>query len=271
MFIQRGSAILRAPEGDNSGGGGAATFTEEQQAAIGQIVNSAVTSQLKRSLGPGIGEALKGVKWGEVLAEPFKALLEQNPGSGSGGGSGDDDPSKGGKGKGGDKGADSALQQQVQKLATDLENERKARAAAEEATRATEAKRLLDSATTAFRNGLQPNLRPELLDVAVGHFGSALKVSADGAPLLSVRKAPFKGAPEEDVDVPLAEGLQLLLTSEPMKPFLPPPGGDGSSRRGGAPSGTGGGAPSLQSKDPNERVAARLAALGLDFNTEFSS
>lgn len=269
MFIRRGSAILRSPDPDpGAGGGGGADsgFNEAQQAAIGKIVNSAISSHMGRiDFSAKVAEGLKAVKWGEVLAEPVKALLEQKPQAD------DDDPAKPGKGGKASKGGDSALEAQLQKLAGDLETERAARKAAEMATTAAEQKRLLDGATTNFRNGLQPKLRPELLDVAVGHFGTALKVDDKGIALLRVKKAPYKGAPEEDMDVPLIEGLPILLASEGMKPFLPAPGGNNGNggRKGGNPGG-GNGAPALDSKDPLERARARLAGMGIDLDNEIN-
>lgn len=268
MFIQRGSAILRAPEPDPAAGtgGGGEALTEVQQAAIGKIVNSAITSHLGRiDFGAKVAEGLKTVKWSEVLAEPMKALLEQTPGSGTGGG-GDDDPSKAG-GKAGKVSKDPAVEQQLKSLAEKLEASEKKAAAADQARAEAEQKRLLDGATTSFRNGLQSKLRPELLDVAVGHFGVGLKVDEKGNALYRVKKAPYKGAPEEDMDLPLVEALPILLANESMKPFLPAPGGD-ALRKGGNPGG-GPGATPADPKNPLDRVAARLASMGIDFNNEF--
>lgn len=264
MFgIRRGSAILRAPEGgDGSGGGAAEPFTEAQLAVIGQTVNSAVTSHLKRSLSGAIAEGFGALKLNETIAAEVAKLAPAKPADG-----GDDDKTKG---KGG-KGTDPAIEQQLKDLATKLETSESARIAADKARVDAEQKRLLDGAVTQFRNGLQPKLRGELLDVAVGHFGKELKLAEDGSPLIRVKRAPYKGAPEQDEDVPLAEGLPLLLASEGMKPFLPPPSG-AAHKGGGAPGPQGGygGAPALDSKDPLDRVAARLAGLGMNFDAEFS-
>jgi hypothetical protein len=265
MFIRRGSAILRAPEPENTGGGGTPAFTDEQQAAIGQIVNQAVTSQLKRGLGPAIGEALKATKWDEVLAPSVNGLLDKyldgvpNPDDGDG----DTDPApKPGK-TGKKSGNDSALEAQLQKLATELETERKARQAAETARTDAEQKRLLDGANTAFRNALQPKLRPDLLDVAVGHFGSGLKVGEDGSALLRVKKAPYKGAPEEDMDLPLGEALPILLAAENMKPFLPAPGAPSDPKRGGGPRDHHNPGPAPTGNDPASKTIAQLNSMGL--------
>jgi hypothetical protein len=268
MFgIRRGSAILRAAEGGDggSGGGGATeTFTEAQLAVIGQTVNSAITTHLKRSLPGAVAEGFKSLNLGETIAAEVAKLAPAKPAEGGG----DDDKGKGGKGK---SSTDPAIEQQLKDLATKLEASENARIAADKARVDAEQKRLLDGAATQFRNGLQPKLRSELLDVAVGHFGKDLKLAEDGSPLIRVKRAPYKGAPEQDEDVPLAEGLPLLLASEGMKPFLPPPGG-ANHKGGGAPGPQGGygGAPAIDSKDPLDRVAARLAGLGMNFDAEFS-
>lgn len=259
-ILKRGSAILRAPEGDPNGGGTPPPlFSDEQQQAIGQIVNAAVTSQLKRNLGPGIAEALKATKWEEILAPTITALAGTQPGA-TGGSEEEEQKPKGKKGS-------DAFEAQIQKLATELENERKARQAAEQARLDAEQKRLMDGATTQFRNALQPKLRPELLDVAVGHFGRDLKLGDDGSPLIRVKRAPYKGAPEEDADVPLSEGLSYLLGSEQIKPFLPAPGGGGTEpKRGGAPSRQSAGGGSSTASDPASKTLAELERAGLSID-----
>lgn len=278
MIWRYGSAILRdkanGDGGDNGGGGGGKAgepFTPEQLTAlgtiVGQTVNSAVTNHMSRNLGKGISEALKGLNWGEVLGPEIAKLAPKGDDSGGkgGGGTGADD----GKGK---AGGDPVLQQQLSKLAGELEKERQARQESDRLRLETENQRRVDQATTELRGLLQPKLRPELLDVflrdlTVGQ--KRLTVGEDGKATLKVKKAPYKGAPEQDEDLPLAEAVQLLLEREETKAFLPAPGG-GPGKRGGAPGTGGAGAPKTDSKDPLDRVAARLADLGMDFNNEFS-
>lgn len=247
------------PEGESgSGGGGAAAepFTEAQLGVIGQTVNSAITAHLKRSLPGAVTEGFKSLNLGETIAAEVAKLAPPKSAEG------DDDK---GKGKGG-KGTDPAIEQQLKDLATKLETSENARIAADKARVDAEQKRLLDGASSQFRNGLQPKLRPELLDVAVGHFGRELKLAEDGSALIRVRRAPYKGAPEQDEDVPLAEGLPLLLASEGMKPFLPAPGGGGADQKrgGGGPArpafgGNGGAGPT----DPASKTLAALEQLGI--------
>lgn len=250
-----------AEGGDGGTGGGAVEpFTEAQLAVIGQTVNSAITTHLKRSLPGAVAEGFKSLNIAETIATEVAKLAPAKPAEG-----GDDD----GKGKGKGKGStDPVIEQQLKDLATKLEASEAKATAADKARVEAEQKRLLDGATTAFRNALQPKLRPELLDVAVGHFGRDLKLAEDGSPLYRVKRAPYKGAPEEDAEVPLAEALPILLASEGLKPFLPPPGGGGSGEklRGGnggprMPSGTGGGG--AGPTDPAGKTLAALESLGI--------
>lgn len=251
-----GSAILRATDTEPTGGGGAAEpFTEAQLAVIGQTVNSAITGHLKRSLPGAVAEGFKTLNIGQAIADEVAKLAPQKPTAS------DDDGDKGKAGKGK---VDPAIEQQIKDLATKLETSEKLRVDADKARVDAEQRRLLDGANTQFRNALQPKLRGELLDVAVGHFGRDLKLAEDGTPLIRVKRAPYKGAPEQDEDVSLAEGLPILLATEGMKPFLPAPkGSDGPPSRGnGAPrsfGGNGGAAPT----DPASKTLAEFERLGI--------
>ena len=224
LNIGRG-ALLREEAGDNGadGGGGAATkpLNEED---VGKIVNSAVTSQLKRMLAPSITEALAGLKLDEKIA----SLIPKTAPPG--------DSSKGDGDAGGTHGQIStkALQQQLSALQEKLENEQKARAAAEQQRTEIELRSRTDSAKNAFRGHLAPKVKPDVLDVVVEHFSQRfLKLDASGNPTLTVKRAPYKGAPLTDEDLPLAEAIPFFLESEHLKPFLPAPGGDLENGRNG--------------------------------------
>lgn len=231
-------------------------FSDEQLAAIGNIVNQAANHQLKRMLAPAVGEALKTINWKETLA-PIVTELAPKPST--------TEEDESGKGKGG-KGKEAAFEQQFKDLATKLENAEKRADAAERARAEAEQKRLLDSATTAFRNALQPKLRDDLLDVAVSHFGREIKLAEDGTPVMRVKRAPYKGAPEQDEDVPLAEAVPILLAAPSMKPFLPAPGGNTETQtRRNAPTEQRSGARTSTTlpTDPASRTLAELNAAGL--------
>jgi hypothetical protein len=46
----------------------------------------------------------------------------------------------------------------------------------------------------------------------------------DGSPLFSIRRAPATGMPEEDMQLPLTDGVGAWLKSDEAKMFLPAPG-----------------------------------------------
>lgn len=209
------NVVLREEDKEPVGGGAAddAPFTETQLAALQQLIastaNSAVTAQLKRNLPVAIADGLKGVNFGEILAPEIAKLKPAEPSAEK-------------------KPAESEFTKQIQDLAAKLEASESARAGAERARIDAEQKRLHDSALSQLRNHLQPKLRDDLLDVAVSHWANTegrLKVTDDGQALLRVKRAAFKGGPEQDEDLPLAEAIPLLLASKEAKPFIPAPGG----------------------------------------------
>jgi hypothetical protein len=226
LNIGRG-AQLREEAGENGaegGGGGAAqkALTEE---AVGAIVNSAVTSQMRRMLGPAIAEAIGGLK----LEDRIAALIPKQPQGG--------DSGQGDEGAPGTRGQISTkeLQKQLTTLQEKLELEQKARAAAEQQRTEIEQKSRNDSARNAFRGHLAPKVKPDVLDVVVDYFSQRfLRLDAAGNPTLTVKRAPYKGAPLTDEDLPLAEAIPFFLESEHIKPFLPAPGGDLENGRNGA-------------------------------------
>lgn len=225
---------------------------------VGRIVNAAVTSQLKRLLPASISEAMGGLKFDDQINAALAKIQEKPadpPGS----------PKPANK---------SDLEKQLQELSAKLEAADAARAAADKARVETEQARQFDAANTAFRAALQPKLRPELLDVAVSHWGSTqkrLKLDEAGSPVLRVKRAPYKGAPEQDEDLPIAEALPLLLASEEAKPFLPAPAPmPGRGGTGPRPTGSNGipsyDAPANSDEERAQRVMAKEAAIRAKFN-----
>lgn len=263
MFL-RGSAILRSPEPDPAGGGGggggndnlpANPFSDEQQTALGQMVNQAITSHMKRGLAPAIAEAMKATNWGEILAPEITKLIPKvEPG--------DDDPAKP-KPKGGGQ---SDLERQIAKLAAELETEKLGRTEAEKRRMQAEQDRRQDAAKIKLRTALQDKVAPGALEHAVAYLTvveNRLKVDENGNATFRVRRAPYKGAPEEDVDVSLEEAIPVVLGEETMKVYLPPPKGSGGNNPG--PKGNGAipqyTTPASTEDEKSRRVLEKTAAL----------
>jgi hypothetical protein len=90
-----------------------------------------------------------------------------------------------------------------------------------------ESKQREDRAYSDLRDSLKAKVRPDLLDVVsqnLFHANKRVEFDADGTALFKVRKAPGHGMPEEDVLMPLADGVANWLSSKEAAVFLPAPG-----------------------------------------------
>jgi hypothetical protein len=208
--------------GTGSGGGDPAKpFTDEQQAAIGAAISGALKSEGKRLVSAAVGEAVKAalgdLKIGEQIAAEVAKLKPEPP-----------EP------KPGDKKPDpevAALKAKLEEVTASLNNE------AEERQKAVLLARD-EKAMATLKSALAPLVRPEALEIAASHlFVAQKRVTFDeqGNPLLTVRKAPYAGQAEEDLPLPLADGVQHWVKSSEGKFFAPAPTGGGDTKGGGAP------------------------------------
>jgi hypothetical protein len=206
---------------DDKGGSGGDTppdqpksITEED---VGRIVNSAVTAQLKRSIGPAITEVLGGLKLDEQIA----AIVSKAMPKATDGQKKPDERST-------ENDAAKEYQRQLTALQERLDASERKSTELDKQRIELEQKNRFDSAKAAFRAGVQTKIKPELLDPFIdyySHVKGVLKVDDAGSPMLTVKRAPYKGAPLANEDLPLAEALPLLLATDDVKPFLPAPGG----------------------------------------------
>lgn len=227
---------------------------------VGKMVHGALADFAARKLPGMISESISGIGLEDKIAE---AIAKATP-----------KPPEGGDKKKGDGKPDlpPEVQAQLQKLASDLENEKAARTAAEKQRIEIEQARRFDAGLSDFRSAVSQKVRPELLDVFVRDVASGqrrLSVSEDGEARLRVRKAPYKGAPEEEVDLPLGEAVPILLASKDAAPFLPAPGGGSSSSHGtNLPTFTlpssGGDNNARSEHDKAQAVVKKLQDMGLD-------
>lgn len=188
---------------------------------IGNIVNAAVSSHLKRSLAGAIESALK------PALEQFKASMTPAP-------AGEETSDEKKKGK---------QSPEMLAMAKQIEDMQKALVAEKERTAAAEKKQREDRAFSELRSSLEGKVRPELLDMVAKHLfvvEGRVQVDDQGNSLFKGSRLPYQGATEaEEYTLPLRSGIEDFLKSDAAKPFLPAPSaGAGTSplpKRGATP------------------------------------
>lgn len=203
-------------------------FNEAQLAALTEligkttapIINAAVTSHMKRQPNP--ADEFKKLLTKESLSPLLTELMEASgvkpAGTETGGGS---QPAK--------------PDPKIAALEAQLSDMKTAMARAAEETKAAQESARNEKALAALKSELAPHVRPEGLDMAADLLFKARKrVTFDeqGTPLMSVKRAPYAGAAEEDVPMPLADGVQHWLKSEEAKIFIPAPAANQQQRQG---------------------------------------
>lgn len=228
-----------APGASNGNGEQAGTPTYVTAEEVGNIVNAAVTNHLKRAL-PKEFETLRtgfvaelDKKLGELAKAKESAVPE-------------------------DKGKPSP---EVAALQTRLaELERTNKEFADKADKAEKARRE-EAAFGSLRAALGKSVRPEMLEIAtkVVRADGLISFDESGQPLFRVRRSPGAGMPEEDQNLPLADGIAHFLKSKDAAPFLPPPK-PAPGNGGGAPRPTfNGGTPPNGDRPPPKTDAERIA------------
>lgn len=243
--------------GAQPGQGGADGAQPEYVTAdqIGNIVNAAVSSHLKRSLAKEIAGAL------EQQLAPIKQRLAEAPPPPA------DDAAAG---KGGSK-APTPEMQAMQKQLADMQAAMKA---AQDEAASEKKKAREEKAYSALKSELTGKVRPEALDAAadlIFHARKRIAVDDDGNVLFNVRSSLGKGLPEEDRQFPLADGVREFLKTQEAALFVPSPsGGNGAQKRptqqqprapGAAPRYD---TPAKSQDEMARRALEALAAKGLD-------
>ncbi len=194
----------------------ASEFSPAQLELLGKTVNSAITSHMKRQ--PSIADALKGMNWEEMLT-PVIQKLAPPPKADPEPGTPKQDPRL------------SALEAKYAELETKYRSEQTAREKAEQKSRD-------ESAFQALRSALTGHVLPEAAESAAKilfHADRRVTFDEHGNPLMTVRKAPYQGAAEEDLQLPLADGVKHWIGTREGKLFAPPPAVQDPKRPGGAP------------------------------------
>lgn len=251
MYGHRIGAVLHAPEGATGATGGGPPAKQLTEEDIGRIANSAITSQLKRlNIEGKIAEAIGGLKLDEKFEQLTQSLTKP--------------PDK-------PKGDDDETAKKIKQLTDTVEAERKARLDAERAREEAEEQHRFDGAKQALAGALKQHANPQLHDVWVDHLVNGKRLKLDnGQPLLEVEYAPVKGMPKQKEFLPLGDAVQHLIATDDAKRFMAAPApvqGQGPP----GPRGVQAGPSRIDSKDPADRVYARLKELGLDPEVEFGS
>ena len=257
MFRPLGNGFLRDKAGEGEAGGGddktPKPLTEED---VGNIANSAVTAHLKKAIPRAVSDAIAALKLDEQIGTAIAKLAPPAKPAGS---------EEGGSDDGSGRVTTKALQQQLTTLQEKLDASEKKSVELERQRIEIEQRSRFDAAKGSFRSAIQPKVRPELLDVLVDNVATVqqkLKVDDAGQTTLTVKRAPYKGAPPVDEDLPLAEAIPLWLATDDVKPFLPAPGGhqEDKKKQPGYQLQAGANA----DKDPASAAMAALEAAGID-------
>jgi hypothetical protein len=175
------------------------------EATIGNFVNAAVTNQLKRyqeKQEKALQDQLKA--FGEQLKSSLAPAPQADP----------DDKSK----KNGPDPRIAALEQQLQEMKQQAQD-------AESKRLATEKKAREDRAFNDFRSELSKVVRPETLDVVAGYLfkvQGVVEVGEDGEAVYKSSRTTL--GVEEEVRLPIKDGVASWAKSDFAKPYLPSPG-----------------------------------------------
>lgn len=192
------------PGSQNPGTPNDAPKTEANQAELGNAINAAVTSHMKRLTEKTLPTMLEGAM--KPLLDQIAALKAAPAPTAA-----TDDKTKVSP-------EVAALTQQLADMKTKLTQEGEQRAAAEKKSRD-------DRAFSDLKSQLASQVRPEMLNVIASHlFHIEKSVEVD-----DTGNAIFKGKQTnygitEDVAYPMKDGVEQWLKSDAAKPYLPAPG-----------------------------------------------
>lgn len=204
-------------DGGSGGGGAAVALTDDQKKEIGALISAALKGEGSRMVVKAVGDAVKELKLGETIAAEVAKLKPAEPPEPKPGEKKQPDPEV------------AALKAKLDEVTDKLKTEAEARQKAVEEGKAKDAK-------AALRSALTPLVRPEALDLAVRDLFDAQKrvtLDENGNALIKVRRKDYAGA-DEEVDMPLSDGVGHWIKTTEGKFFAPPPSGGGADPKGGA-------------------------------------
>lgn len=234
---------------DTSGAG-------DDEKKLANLVNSVVTSQLKRALPKALNEGLaefsKGLdeKFGELAKKLTPAAAGKPP-------EGEQKPKPDER--------DARLAELEKRVSQSEEEARTLREANAKAAREQRESAALQQLQGLLSESI-PNEAVRATVVRDLFYGQKrVNIDDDGNVTMRVGVAPYKGGKEEDTDLDLKEAVSVFLGSNEAKPFLPAPGGAGGAAPAGGviPRAKSAGKGPLPEGDPEARAAERIQRLGL--------
>lgn len=231
MFETRFRSLLDKasdPGDGGSGGGEKPSLTDDMRKEIGAMISGAFKSEGKRLITSAVTEGLKSALSKEALQPLFSQFIEELPDDEDG--ADNDDPGK--------RQPSAKPDPKVAALEAKLADLLKKQAEDAETLKKTQTEAREKDAMAALKSALAPHVKPEALDMAAALLFTAQKrvqLDDNGNPLFTVRKPPYAGASDEDVQMPLADGVQHWLKSQEGKFFVPAPSGAGNQPNGGTP------------------------------------
>jgi hypothetical protein len=181
----------------------------DKSADIGNMVNAAVTAHLKRFAEKTLPEILKS-----QLETALKSVAPAAP------------PPPAPETETTEKASKSKVSPELAAMQQKLDETLKALKDADERRIATEKKAREDRAFSELKSTLAAGqVRPEMLDMVANHlfrFDNKVELQEDGTPLFKTTRNSY--GIEEEVNLPLKDGVEAWLKSESAKAFLPAPG-----------------------------------------------
>jgi len=262
--------LLKEEGGEEGAGGGSpddksGKFTEAQLEQIAEVAskvsNSAFTAQMKRlNLSQKIQDAIGGLDIDSKFEQLAKTLKPDG-----------DEPEN--PKPGDDKAIPPEVAKQLKALADRVEASEAEANASKKALAEAQEKHRFESGRQALYESLKGHADERLHDVWVEHLihNNRLEVDDEGVVKLQVEHSPVRGMPKQKDFLPLEDAIQHLVTSDDAKRFMAAPDPKGGAGNPGPRAGRAAAGGGIDSKNPADRVRARLEQMGINADEQFGA
>lgn len=198
------------PDGADDGADDKVTITS---AELSQLVNSAVTAQLKRAFTKELAPAIQAAM--APLKQELDALKQKDGDAAQAQPNGKKNPEM------------LALEQRLEQMQAALQKAEDEKTAERKAARE-------DRAFSELVSSLTGKVRPgtETMVAKLLKADGKLIVDEEAGAVLRVRGSRVKGMPEEDLDLPIVDGVAHYLKTKDAQIFLPSPSNGGAGSEG---------------------------------------